>query len=160
MHLTDIMIPTGVARSGMTVAKFFRECVGHNVPGIPYCDADKKVIGRVSIRHILEMTCIPEHVVRGAHMLGDTIAGVDIADEKILSVLELPVDDFVLDQVYSVGPTSPIVKALSLMEHYNTGCIFVLEDEAYRGIVTRMGIARLMLLRHDGGFDPQQEEYF
>lgn len=159
MRLTDIMIPTGVARSGMTVAKFFRECVSHNVPGIPFCDTQGRVIGRVSIRHILEMTCIPEHVIRGAHMLGDTIEGVDIADDKIRSVLEMPVDDFVLAETYSVSPASPIVKALSLMEHFNTGCVFVLEDGIYRGIVTRMGIARLMLIRHGGDFDQQQEEF-
>lgn len=150
MQLTEVMIPTGVARAGMSVVEVFRECVSHNVPGIPFCDGDGRVIGRVSIRHTLKMTCIPEYVVKGAHMLGDAIEGVTIADEKIRTVLELPVDGFVLAETCSISPASPIVKALSLMEHFNTGYIFLLDNGSYRGIVTRMGIARLMLRNLEG----------
>lgn len=36
------------------------------------------------------------------------------------------------------------------MEQYNSGYIFLIDDGVYRGIVTRMGIAALMLrIRED-----------
>ena len=145
MRLTDVLIETGVVQAGVTLADAFRECVTHNVPGVPFCDAEGRVVGRVSVRHGLKMTCIPEYVVKGAHMLGDVLEGVAIKDEQIRSVLELPVDPYVLKDIAAVGPASPIVKALSVMEHYNSSYIFVLEGECYLGIVTRLGIARLML---------------
>ena len=145
MHLADIIIPTGVARSGMKVADVFEECVAHNVPGLPYCDADGRVIGRVSIRHTLKVTCIPEYMVKGAHMLGDAIDSLMIDVEQIRDILELPVDRFVLQKTVCMSPGSPVVKALSSMEHFNSDYVFLVENGRYLGIVTRMGITRLLL---------------
>jgi CBS domain-containing protein len=145
MRLTDVAIPTGVVRAGMTVAEVFRECVTRNVPGLPFCDPSGRVVGRASVRHTLKLTCIPEHVVRGAHMLGDAIDGVAIPEAQIRAVLNQAIDPFVLAEFVTVSPASPVVKALSVMEHFNSGYVFLLDGERYAGIVTRLGIVRLML---------------
>jgi CBS domain-containing protein len=147
MHLLDIVIPTGTAAAGMTVREAFIECVERNVPGLPFVDDLGKVVGRVSIRHTLKMTCIPEYMVKAAHLLGDAIDHLALQDDEIRLILDLPIDEFVLEDVAHLSAASPIVKALSVMEYYNTGYVFLCDDERYRGIVTRMGIARVLLNR-------------
>jgi len=151
MHLLDIVVPTGIARTGMSVADVFAECVARNVPGIPFVDDEGKVIGRVSIRHTLKMTCIPEFMVKGAHLLGDAIDHLALKDDEIRYLLDLPVERFVLEDVAHLSASSPIVKALSVMEHYNTGYIFLCDDDQYKGMVTRMGIAKLLLQKRVPG---------
>lgn len=145
MQLLDIIIPTGTAHAGMKVAEVFAECVARNVPGIPFVNDAGRVVGRVSIRHTLKMTCIPEYMVKGAHLLGDAIDPLTIKDDEIRYLLDLPVDGFVLEDIAHLSARSPIVKALSMMEHFNSGYIFLCDNDQYRGIVTRMGIARLLL---------------
>lgn len=150
MHIADIIVPTRVARPGMTVADIFEECVIRNVPGIPYCDSDGRMVGRVSIRHTLKLTCIPEYVVKGAHLLKDAVEQLNLQDDKIRAVLSLPVEFYVLRDTPTVSSASPIVKALSIMERYNSGYVFLMDDGEYKGIVTRMGIARLLLEKRQG----------
>ena len=151
MHLLDIVVPTGTARAGMTVGDVFAECVAVNVPGIPFVDENGRVIGRVSIRHTLKMTCIPEFMVKGAHLLGDAIDHLALKDDEIRYLLDLPAERFMLEDVAHLSTSSPIVKALSVMEHYNTGYIFLCDDDQYKGMVTRMGIARLLLAKRNRG---------
>ena len=145
MRLLDIIVPTGVARAGMSVREVFEECVKRNVPGIPYVDEDDQVIGRVSIRHTLKQTCIPKYMVKAAHLLGDSLQHVSIPEVLAREVLEMQVDPFLLENIATVTSESPVVKALAIMEQYNSGYIFLIDDGIYKGIVTRMGIAALML---------------
>lgn len=152
MHLLDVIIETGTATAGMKIREVFTECAERNVPGLPYVDYRGKVVGRISIRHTLKMTCVPEYMVKGAHMLGDAIDHVSLKDEEIESVLDLTVDEFVLEDVTHLSPRTPIVKALSVMEYHNTGYVFLCDDNHYRGIVTRMGIARVMLHKSASGY--------
>lgn len=145
-RLSEIIIPTGVARPGVTVGEVFEECVARNVSGIPFCDDQGKVIGRVSIRHTMKMTCIPDYMVKGAHLLGDRIGAVRMPGDLAREVLKLPVDPFVIERVTIVTPAAMLIKAMAMMEQNNTEYAFVLdEDDVYLGVVTRMGIAALML---------------
>jgi CBS-domain-containing membrane protein len=145
MKLTNIVIPTGVAASGMTVGQVFRECIDRQVPGIPFVDARGRLVGRVSIRNTLKQTCIPEFMVRHAHLLGDDVRCLTIPEEHARLVLDMPVDPFVMARVATITSHSPVVKALAIMEEYNTSYIFVLDGEDYRGVVTLTGVARRML---------------
>ncbi len=144
--LRDILIPTKVARKGTLVAEVFTECVVRNVSGIPFVDDRERVIGRVSIRNTLKFTCIPEYMVKAAHLLGDNLGSVDIPSVDIMSLLDSPVDGFVMEEFATVSPESPIIKTVAIMEHFNSGYIFVVDDRRnYLGMVTRMGIARQMM---------------
>lgn len=102
MRLLDIIVPTGVAKAGMTVRAVFEECVQRNVPGIPYCDENGQVIGRVSIRHTLKQTCIPQYMVKAAHLLGDSLLHVSIPEVLTREILDMPVDPFLLEE-YRLG---------------------------------------------------------
>lgn len=145
LDLTDVLVRTGVARSGMTVGEVFEECAACGVPGLPYCDKRDRIVGRVSIRHTLKQTCIPDFLVHGAHLLGDVIEAVKIPDRLARDVLAMPVDEFVLTDPLVITPAAPIVKVLAIMERSNTAYLFVAHDGKYLGMITRMGIARLML---------------
>lgn len=144
-ELTEIITRTRVARAGMSVAEVFEECVEHRVPGIPFCNWRNEVVGRVSLRHTLKMTCIPEYMVKGAHLLGDMIEAVRIPDVWAKEVLQMPAEHFVLEPLAIVTSAAPVVKALAMMEHFNSSYAFVVDNGEYKGIVTRMWIASLML---------------
>jgi CBS domain-containing protein len=45
----------------------------------------------------------------------------------------------------TVSPRSSVVKALALMEQHNSSYVFLIEDETYLGLVTRMVIAMRMM---------------
>jgi CBS domain-containing protein len=147
MKLQNIAIPSGVAQSGMTVRDVFRECVRCQVPGIPFRDAEGRIVGRVSIRHTLRQSCIPDFMAQHAHLLGDEydVECLNMPERRSRAVLRMPVDPFVLDQLPSITSHSPVLKALALMEEFDTGYIFVIDDDEYKGVVTLLGIARRML---------------
>ena len=145
MKLLDIVIPTGVAKKGMTIGQVFEECVRCKVPGIPYCDEDGHVVGRISIRHTFKVSSTPGYMVNAAHLLGDDIWHLSTSKIEVKELLDMPVDRFVLENFVNVSGASPVVKALSIMEKFNTGYVFLIDSGVYEGIVTRMGIAELML---------------
>ena len=145
VSLLDIAVTTGIAKAGMTIGQVFKECVLHNVPGIPYCDENNKVIGRISIRHTLKVSSTPGYMVGAAHLLGDDIWHLSTSKIEARSLLDMPAEEFVLENIATVSSVSPIVKAMAIMEKYNTGYVFLIDAGVYKGIVTRMGIAKLML---------------
>jgi CBS domain-containing protein len=146
MKLEHLAIATGVMRKGMTVRDFFEECARCNVAGLPYVNDQDKVVGRISIRDVYKHMAIPDHLIRVAHMLGDQTDKLDLPEMKVMETLALPVERYLLENIPSVSPQSSIVKALAIMEMFNTSYIFLIEDGEYKGVVTRMVIAHRMLL--------------
>jgi CBS domain-containing protein len=147
MKISNMVVSTGVARPGMTVRECFRYCVEADVPGIPFVDAHDRIVGRFSIRNTLKESCIPDYVVAHAELLGDHVGCLAIPEAHARKVLEAPADPFILDldTVATIGPEAPVVKALAIMEKFNTSYIFVVEGERYLGTVTVVAIARRML---------------
>jgi CBS domain-containing protein len=144
MILKEVLIPTLMARPGMRVADVIRECVEKQVPGIPYCDAQGKITGRISVRHVFCRACVPPDVVSGAHMLGDQVGHLDLPSIEKCRIMEEPVEKYLLEKRPCLTSGSPVVKAVALMEKYQASYVFVV-DEEYRGIVTQLGIAALLL---------------
>lgn len=145
MKLVDVIKPTAVGRPGMLVKDVFRLCVEADVPGIPFVDEYQQIIGKLSIRHVLKETCIPDFMVKHAHLLGDTLHHLDISKELLASVLALPADDFVLPDSPQATSNTPFSKALAIMEEQDTTYLFVMDQGIYRGTVSIMGIAHAML---------------
>ncbi len=142
--------PTGVARAGTTVREAFEEFVSRRVLGIPFLNDENEIIGRASARHILKETCIPDHMVHGAHLLGNLIEGLRIPDEMIRTIFAMPVDEFVIPAPAIIDSGAPLVKILSVLEQNNTPYVFVVDDGTYRGIITRMFCVEAMLKVPDG----------
>ena len=144
MRVQDISLATGVARTGMLVRDVFLECVKHHVQALPFCDEADRVTGRVTLKNIMKYSCLPEYMVELAHVLGNQLSCLDNAEEKMKEILCNPIEPYVLDPHVSLGPQAPVIKAVALMEKYDTSYIFVIDDDRYRGIVTIQGIADKM----------------
>jgi len=145
MELIKQIIKTDVARSGMTFADALRECVDKGVSGIPYVDDQGRVIGRFSLRNAFLQLSIPKDMVKGAHLLGDLDTHTSIVDLRVGDLLERPIDEMILNNIVCLSPNSPVIKALALMEKFNSSYLFLMEKDQYLGVITRPGIARLVL---------------
>lgn len=147
MKLVDLIKPTGVAKPGMRVQEAFRICVEADVPGVPFVGHNGQIAGKLSIRHVLKENCIPDFMVKHAHLLGDALHHLDISPDMARSVLAQPVDEFILPQGPQATSGTPFSKALAIMEEQDTTYLFVVDEGRYRGTVSIMGIAHAML--HD-----------
>ncbi len=145
MKLAHLAIPTGVMRRSNTLRDFFMETARCNVPGLPYVDEQGRLIGRISIREVYKQIAVPDHLLRLADALGDQTDNLDLPEIQVAEMLALPVEDYRLDHMPTVSPRSSIVKALALMEVHNSSYVFLLDGEAYQGVVTRMVIAKRMI---------------
>ena len=136
---------TEIMREGMSLRHFFEEAVRCNVPGLPFVDKDGHIIGRISIRDVFKRIAVPSSYLRLAGAMGDQTNRLDMSEQKILEALDRPVENYLLENTPSVSPASSLIKALAIMEAYNTHYIFLIEDEKYMGVVTRMVIAERLL---------------
>ena len=136
---------TEIMREGMSLRHFFEEAVRCNVPGLPYVDKHDHIIGRISIRDVFKRLAVPSSYLRLADAMGDQTDRLDMSEKRILESLALPVENYLLENIPSVSPASSLIKALAIMEAYNTHYIFLIEDEKYMGVVTRMVIAERLL---------------
>lgn len=143
MDLLNLAADTRVIRPGALVRTVFEACVHNNVPALPYIDADDRISGKLSIRHIMKQA-IPHYVVKMAHVLGDNIEAVNIPPVDVHALLSRPVEEFLLEPVI-VSRQTPVIKALAIMEYHNTSYLFVADDGHYEGLVSRMSIAQRML---------------
>ncbi len=145
MRLQRLAIMTEIMRKGMTLRDFFQEAVRCNVPGLPYADEHDRLVGRISIRDVYKHIAVPDSFLRLADAMGDQTDSLDLPEMEVMEALALPVETCLLESIPSVSPRSAIVKALALMEVHNTSYIFLIEDGQYRGVVTRMLVAKRML---------------
>ena len=136
---------TEVMRKGMSVRHFFEEAVRSNVPGLPFVDEHDRIVGRISVRDVFKNIAVPSSYLRLVDAIGDQTDRLDMSEQRILDSLALPVETYLLENIPSVSPASSLVKALAIMEAYNTHCIFLIEDGKYMGLVTRMVIASRLL---------------
>ena len=145
MELRKFIIPTRIATKSTTVREVFSECVNKQLPALPFCDEQGKVIGRVSLRYLMYRLYIPEDVRKYAHLLGDEVSPLEIPRVKLHSILEHSVANLVIPNIPTVSSTCPLIKALALIEEFSTSYIFVVDNEQYQGIVTLLEIARSAL---------------
>ena len=148
LELNDIIVQTAIAHAGCTVEDIFTECLARRVGGLPYRNDDGEIVGRVSVRHTLKETCVPDYMVKGAHILGDELQAVNMSLEFIDEVLTHSVEQYVLENYTVLPPNVPLIKALATFEQNDTEYVFVMEGSNYLGAVTRIGIVQLMLERH------------
>ena len=144
MNLEPILIPTKVAKPGMIVGEVFAECIRVNIPGIPFCDAQGRIAGRITLKNILKKTCLPEYVIELARILGDQLSCMGDMEAKAKQLMNNPVDPYILEPHISLTSDSPAVKALALMEQNDTSYIFVVDEGRYRGVITIQGLARML----------------
>ena len=141
MNVKQVMIPTLVARSGMSVREFFEECSRVSSPGLPYCDDSGSICGRVTLKNILMRSCLPEFMVELAMVLGEQLSHMQDMATETTQLLDSPVDSYVQEPHISLTSDSPAVKALAMMGKSDTSYVFVVDNGIYQGVVTIQSLA-------------------
>ena len=145
MRLMKGIVETPVARPGMRVDEALRICVDKGVPGIPYVDSSGKIRGRFSVRHTFLLFSIPKDLIKGAHLIGHDALHIDPPKDHYAEVFRQPIDNQILDDAACLSSSAQITKAMALMEKFNSSYLFVIDDGHYRGVVTRLGLTRVLL---------------
>ena len=144
MLVKHSVIQTKVARPGMRVCDVFAECGRAHVQALPFVDAAGVLHGRVTLKNVMKIACLPDYMVAAAPLLGSFLSCVDNAQAKIEEVLGSVVDDYVLQMHATIGSEEPAIKALAIMEENDTSYLFVVDNGVYQGIITIQGIAAVM----------------
>ena len=145
MKLNNILIPTAIATPGMLVRDVFTECVRAQVPALPYRDENGELAGRISIRHTMKCSCLPDFMVEMAHVLGNQLSCVDDPEGKAMDLLCHSVNEYVMPDLYSLTTDTTVFKTLAIMEKHNSSYVFIVDDGDYKGVVTSLAIARRMV---------------
>jgi CBS domain containing-hemolysin-like protein len=150
MNLNNTLIPARVATSGMTVRDVYTECIRAHVQAIPYCNALGEITGRVTLKNVLKLSCLPEYMVELAHILDDDLSCQQDTELKVKEMLNTPIEPYVQTAPPFIKSTTPMVKALTMMEQRDTSYLFVVDNGQYKGIITIQGIAKKMLETENG----------
>ena len=142
--IEKIMIPTQVIRPGMVVRDLFLECGRAQVQSLPYADGSGRLKGRITLKNVLRVSCLPEYMVTLASLLGPQLSCVEHAEEKARQILSNPVEPYVQAMPKTIASSAPLIKALAFMEQNDTSYIFVIDDGEYKGIINIQGIAAKM----------------
>ena len=145
MKLENISISTNIMHHGSTVYDFFEEAMRCHVPGLPYADKEGRIVGRMSVRNVYKSLAVPDYLLRVAGMIGDHADNLEPPELKIAEFMAAPIEDFLLEEMPTVSSQSTAVKALAIMELYNSSYVFLFDEGQYKGVVTRMNLARRML---------------
>jgi hypothetical protein len=144
MEVRSVMIETDVAHFGMLVREFFKACGRAHIQALPYVGKDGRATGRVTLKNVLRLSCLPQYVVDLAPMLNPRMSCVEHAEDKAREILCCPIEPFVQGLHETIPSDAPLIKALALMEKHDTSYIFVVDDDVYRGTITIQGIAASM----------------
>lgn len=144
MDIQSVLIPTIAIRPGMYVRDLFTECGKLHVHALPYCDETGRIAGRLTLKNVMKFSCLPEHMIELANLLGSQMSCVDNAEEKAREIICNPVEPYVRKLGETITSDEPLIKALAMMERNETSYIFVVDDGEYKGLVTIQGIAQVM----------------
>ncbi|MGB5277459.1 MAG: CBS domain-containing protein [Gammaproteobacteria bacterium] len=144
--IEQILVPTLVVEKGMHVRDLFLECNRAQVQALPYQDEKGRLAGRITLKNVLRVSCLPEYMVDLAPLLGSQLSCVDAAEAKAREILRNPVEPYVQPLPKTIESSAALIKALAVMEQHDTSYIFVVDDGEYRGIITIQAIANQMTL--------------
>jgi CBS domain containing-hemolysin-like protein len=148
MKLKQILIPTKVANSGMLVREVFVECCRAHIPALPMCTKSGRIKGRVTLKNIMKLSCLPDYIIESARILGEEMSCMEDLESKAKQLLCTPVDPYVQEPALFLSSDAPAIKALAIMEQNDTSYLFVVDKGQYQGAVTIQSLAK-MLIRLD-----------
>ena len=144
MKLKQILIPTKVANHDTMVREVFTECGLANIPALPFCTRSGRISGRVTLKNILKISCLPDYMVESARILGEEMSCMEDVEAKAKRLLDTPVEPYVQEPTLSLSSDAPAIKALAMMEQNDTSYLFVVDDGQYQGAVTIQSLARML----------------
>jgi CBS domain containing-hemolysin-like protein len=145
MKLKQILIPTKVANSGMTVREVFAECCKAHIPALPFCTKSGRIAGRVTLKNIMKCSCLPEYIIESASFLGEEMSCMEDIEAKAKQLLCVPVAPYVQEPALFLSSDAPAIKALAIMEQNDTSYLFVVDKGQYQGAVTIQSLAKMLI---------------
>lgn len=145
MKLAKAIISTPVTRPGMLIGEALQICVDKWAPGLPYVGSDGEIAGRFSVRHTFLELSIPSDVVKGAHLIGRDAKGMEPPADQYDEIFSRTIDSLIIPDISCLASSAQITKAMALMEKMNSSHMFVADDGHYLGVVTRLGLTRILL---------------
>jgi CBS domain-containing protein len=145
MKLKQILIPTKVANSGMTVREVFAECCKAHIPALPFCTKSGRIAGRVTLKNIMKLSCLPDYIIESARFLGEEMSCMEDIEARAKQLLCVPVDPYVQEPALFLGSDAPAIKALAMMEQNDTSYLFVVDKGQYQGAVTIQSLAKMLI---------------
>ncbi|MDM8545768.1 CBS domain-containing protein [Candidatus Venteria ishoeyi] len=141
------LISSQVARPGMSVDTAILYCLKAGLPGIPFCNEQGDVVGKVSLKHLLITSCVPKDMSNYAHLIADKAIPEQAALtlRKLNNLIDSSVDTYVLSDFVVTNPDTPLYKALALMDKYKTSYFFVLDQGHYIGSLDMHCLAQHMV---------------
>ena len=85
-----------------------------------------------------------------ARVVGDHLATFEEMERRLPAVFDRRVEDHVQEPHASIDSNARLMKALAVMERYDTSYLFVIDGGACRGTITIQGIAAWMVRLDDG----------
>ncbi len=140
----DILIRTRTARTGMLIREVFEECLKARLQSLPFCDEEDKVVGRVTLKYIINRSIVPEYMAELAHVLGREMSAFEDMEARLKQVFDNSVEAYVQEPHAAIDSSTPLMKALAIMEHHDTSYLFVVDEGRYGGTLTIPGIAMWM----------------
>jgi CBS domain-containing protein len=144
MNIQQVLIPTIIIHPGMIIQDVFTECGKLHIQALPFCNEKGVLTGKLTLKNIMKFSCLPEHMVELAHLLGNQMSCVENAEDKAREIICNPVDPYVREVGTTISSQEPLIKAVAMMERNDTSYIFVVDSGEYKGIVTIQGIAQAM----------------
>ena len=144
--IEQILVPTMVIEKGMLVRDLFLECNRAQVQALPYRGETGRLAGRITLKNVLRVSCLPEYMVSLAPLLGSQLSCVDAAEAKAREILRNPVEPYVQPLPTTIESSAALIRALAVMEQNDTSYIFVVDEGEYRGVITIQAIAHQMTL--------------
>jgi Mg/Co/Ni transporter MgtE len=151
MQLRDIPVQTKVAKAGMTVREVFRECLSANVPALPYCDEQGRIIGRTTLKNVIQQSIIPDYMAEFAHVVPPDLDSLKEAETRLREVFDNDIAPYAQEPHASVKPDTSLGKVLAIMERHDTSYVFVVHGGRYRGTLTIQAIARYEMELDESG---------
>jgi len=145
MKLKQILIPTKVANAGMTVREVFAECCKAHIPALPFCTKSGRIAGRVTLKNIMKLSCLPEYIIESARFLGEEMSCMEDIEARAKQLLCVPVDPYVQEPALFLSSDAPAIKALAIMEQNDTSYLFVVDKGQYQGAVTIQSLAKMLV---------------
>ena len=144
MKIDQVMILTRTATKDMSVREFINECTRTNVPGLPFTTPSGRISGRVTLKNIFRLSCLPDYIIESARILTDQSWCMEDIEANATEIMDKSVELFIQEPHLSLASDETALKALALMEQSDTSYILVVDDGQYRGVITIQSIARAL----------------
>ena len=139
----EIAPRTGAAGRESALASWYRDVLPDGES--PTMQDHILIFGYYLNRVVKQFIFVPDDMKAAFREIGHDALHLELSRDHYEGVFGRPIDDQILTDVAWLSSSAQITKAMALMEKFDSSYLFVVDDGRYRGVVTRLGLARILL---------------